>query len=388
MIDHAGGFGVYVHWPFCARICPYCDFNVRKAGDLDAERWARALKTDLAWQFEQASGAKPGSLYFGGGTPSLAPVSVIGAVVDEAERLWGFAGAPEITLEANPNDVTPERAREWRAAGVTRLSLGVQSFRDDALRFLGRDHDAAEARTAIEIAARVFETYTFDLIYALPGETLADWREAISAALAVAPPHLSLYQLTVEPGTAFDRQVRHGRWAPASEGVAADVFDLAQEMTARAGLPAYEVSNHAALENQSRHNLVYWRFGAYAGVGPGAHGRIHGGGERRATVAESDPTRWLERVETTGTGVALIEPLDAEAAEAEYLSFGLRLSEGVSMERWRRIAGRETPRAEIATLEGDGLLRCEGDRVRATADGRRVLNAVVSALALAERAQA
>ena len=388
MIDAAGGFGVYVHWPFCARICPYCDFNVRKAGALDAERWARALKADLKWQHAQAPDAKLGSLYFGGGTPSLAPLSVIEAVIDEVGRLWGFGGAPEITLEANPNDVTLERARAWRAAGVTRLSLGVQSFRDDALRFLGRDHDAEEARRAIEIAARVFETYTFDFIYALPDETLADWRAAIASALAFTPPHLSLYQLTVEPGTAFDRQVQSGRWTPAGEDLTADAFDLAQEMTARAGLPAYEVSNHAAHENQSRHNLVYWRLGAYAGVGPGAHGRLHIGGERRATVAESDPARWLDRVEKTGTGVADIEPLDVDATEAEFLSFGLRLSEGISLQRWRRLVERELPNDEIAALESDGMLRREGDRLAATTDGRRVLNSVVSALALADRAQA
>ncbi|MEO1310359.1 MAG: coproporphyrinogen-III oxidase family protein, partial [Pseudomonadota bacterium] len=328
---------------------------------------------------------RAGSVYFGGGTPSLAPPSLIARIIDEADRLWGFDDAPEITLEANPNDIDAVALATWRAAGVNRLSIGVQSFADDALAFLGRDHDGAAARRAVGLALADMPKSSFDLIYALPRQCPADWRAALADALALEPRHLSLYQLTIEAGTAFARQVDARRWRPPDDNASADLYDIAQEVCAEAGLPAYEVSNHAGDADQSKHNLVYWRFGQYAGVGPGAHGRFHSDGRRIAVEAERDPACWLARVATTGSGAASEEVLLREAAEAEFLTFGLRLSEGVLLSRWRAVAERAPPHTEIEALTSDGLLIREGDRLRATADGRQVLNSLTTALLLADR---
>ncbi|MEL6363461.1 MAG: radical SAM family heme chaperone HemW [Pseudomonadota bacterium] len=385
MIDDAGGFGVYVHWPYCARICPYCDFNVRKQTEIDEAAWAEAFARDLAWQRRRTGPVRAGSVYFGGGTPSLAPPSLIARIIDEADRLWGFDDAPEITLEANPNDIDAVALATWRAAGVNRLSIGVQSFADDALAFLGRDHDGAAARRAVGLALADMPKSSFDLIYALPRQCPADWRAALADALALEPRHLSLYQLTIEAGTAFARQVDARRWRPPDDDATADLYDVAQQVCGEAGLPAYEVSNHAGDADQSKHNLVYWRFGQYAGVGPGAHGRFHSDGRRIAVEAERDPARWLARVATTGSGAASEEVLLREAAEAEFLTFGLRLSEGVLLSRWRAVAERAPPHTEIEALTSDGLLIREGDRLRATADGRQVLNSLTTALLLADR---
>lgn len=368
------GFGVYVHWPFCARICPYCDFNVHRDRGVDAARWSDALTRELRHWAAKTPGRKLTSLYFGGGTPSLAPPAVIESVVSACARLWGFGADPEITIEANPADVG--RFASLRAAGANRLSLGVQSFDDAALSFLGRDHDAAAARRAIDAALAQFPRVSADFIYARPGQSLGQWTEELRAALATGLRHLSLYQLTIEDGTAFGRQVAKKRWAPADEDACADLFEAAQEMTAAAGLPAYEISNHAAPGEESRHNLLYWRQGDYVGVGPGAHGRLSIAGARRATETEKDPGRYLARVERSGSGAVLDDALTPDDVLTERFAMGLRTLEGVALDaaEWARVA------APFSALSGDGLLERRGDRLHATAYGRRILDAVLAEL--------
>jgi oxygen-independent coproporphyrinogen-3 oxidase len=370
----SGGFGVYVHWPFCARICPYCDFNVRRDRGVDADAWSSALTRDLGHWAEKTPGRRLTSLYFGGGTPSLAPPAVLESVVVACDRLWGFAVDPEITVEANPADVA--RFADLRAAGANRLSLGVQSFDDAALRFLGRDHDGAAARRAIDEALGHFPRASADFIYARPGQSVDQWADELRAALATGLRHLSLYQLTIEDGTAFGRQVAKGRWAPPDDDVGADLFEAAQQLTAAAGLPAYEISNHAAPGEESRHNLIYWRQGDYVGVGPGAHGRLSIAGERRATETERDPARYLARVEETGCGAIVDEALTEHAIFTERLAMGLRTLEGVALSEgeWAKVA------APFAQLSADGLLERRIDRLHSTAAGRRLLDYTLARL--------
>ena len=371
--------GVYVHWPYCERICPYCDFNVYKNKDVDEARWIEALTAELKLWAARMPGRTLPSLYFGGGTPSLAPLAVIEAVIDACASLWGFEPDAEITLEANPTSAEAQRFDAFANAGVNRLSLGVQSLRDEALTFLGRDHDAAEALAALERALALFPKSSFDLIYARPDQTLEDWRDELREALSLGAKHLSLYQLTIEQGTAFERAVARGAWVPPAEGLAADMFDLAQEMTAAAGLPAYEISNHAAPETQSRHNLLYWRQADYIGIGPGAHGRVTIDGQRRAMETVLQPAEYLSQVIETGLGSADETVLDDEARLVEHLSMGLRLVEGCALPPAfeEMLAPR---RVKIDALIGDGFIEKEPGRLRATAKGRRVLNAVLAEL--------
>ena len=369
--------GVYVHWPYCARICPYCDFNVYKNRSVDAERWSQALTRDLEHWAERRPGRKLTSLYFGGGTPSLAPPVVIEAVIAACDRLWGFEDDAEITIESNPTDAEQARYAGFAAAGVNRLSLGVQSLRDGALQFFGRDHDAAAARRAIETAQNTFPRMTFDLIYARPDQSLGAWREELTEALDLTGGHLSLYQLTIEPGTAFARQVAAGRWAPAEESLCADQFEAAQEMTAAAGLPAYEISNHAAPGHESRHNLLYWRYQDYVGVGPGAHGRLTVNGEKLATEAHARPEDYLSAVERSGDGAALVEALDAQAQMAERLTMGLRLAEGVTLYADDYFYTDDIRAEKLRRLVADGYLSDNCGRIAATSRGRPVLNALL-----------
>ncbi|MEE2690174.1 MAG: radical SAM family heme chaperone HemW [Pseudomonadota bacterium] len=368
--------GVYVHWPYCARICPYCDFNVYKNRAIDAERWNAALTRDLAGWAVRAPKRKLTSLYFGGGTPSLAPIDVIERVIEACDSLWGFEDGAEITIEANPTDAERSLFRAFAEAGVNRLSIGVQSFDDAALKFLGRDHDGASARRAVEAALSAVERTSFDLIYALPAQTRPAWRAALNEALRIGAPHLSLYQLTIESGTAFERAVARGVWSPPSEDIGADLYDIAQEETSRAGLPAYEISNHAGPGGESRHNLLYWTHQDYIGVGPGAHGRLTEAGRRVATETPLAPEAYLAAVENSGCGASLIETLTPEATLIERLSMGLRLTGGVAL------PGEDLDRlsAHIGKLEKDGLLALEGERLRATSGGRRILNAVLAQL--------
>lgn len=371
--------GAYVHWPFCARICPYCDFNVYKAKGVDARAWTDALLCDLRHWAVLTRDRPLESLYFGGGTPSLAPVETIAAVVEECARLWGFASDAEITLEANPTDAEPTRLAGFRAAGVNRLSLGVQSFDDAALRFLGRDHDGRAARVAVERGLKAFPRLTFDLIYALPGESAEDWRRALRNALAIGASHLSLYQLTIEEGAAFSKAVARGAFKVPDDDAAAGLFDVAQEETARAGLPAYEISNHARPGEQSRHNLLYWTGGDYVGVGPGAHGRLTVDGGRIAAETHLRPQDYLAAVAASGAGAVRRTRLTDEEVLVEKLAAGLRLVGGVEFGAADRAAlGARADR--LAPLEEDGLIRLKSGRLVAGEAGRRVLNRLLSDL--------
>jgi len=366
--------GVYVHWPYCARLCPYCDFNVYKNREINAARWLAALTRDLSYWAGRTPPRKLTSLYFGGGTPSLAPLAVLEGVIAACASLWGFDDNAEITIEANPTDAEQSLFRAFAAAGVNRLSLGVQSFDDAALKFLGRDHDGAAARRAVETALSVFDRATFDLIYALSGETAKSWRERLREALTLGAPHLSLYQLTIEQGTAFEKAVARELWTPPDEDAGADLYDVAQEETARAGLPAYEISNHAAQGGESRHNLLYWTQQDYIGVGPGAHGRLTESGARLATETPLSPDAYLETAESSGCGANLIEPLTEDAILTERLFMGLRLASGLALSA-SDIAAL-APR--IDALAEEGLLVRRGAHIAATPDGRRLLNAVLA----------
>ncbi|MEO1241609.1 MAG: radical SAM family heme chaperone HemW [Pseudomonadota bacterium] len=363
--------GVYVHWPYCARICPYCDFNVYKNKEVDEAAWMKALTRDLAYWAEHTKGRKLASLYFGGGTPSLAPISIIESVIETCGQLWGFDSDSEITLEANPTDAEQSRFHDIAATGVNRLSLGVQSLRDDALRFLGRDHNAASAISAITLAQEKFDRVSFDLIYARLDQSLDAWGAELKEALSFGVTHLSLYQLTIEPGTAFEKQVRAKRWVPADEDLCADQFNLAQELTHAAGLPAYEISNHAAPGAQSRHNLIYWRYQDYIGVGPGAHGRLTVNGERIATEMTARPENYLN---ATRAGARLIEPLSAEAQLIERMTMGLRLREGVTLYADDSFYQNEARAEKLQHAINDGLLDLQCGRLTATPNGRVVLN--------------
>ena len=367
--------GIYVHWPYCARICPYCDFNVYKNRDVDDAAWISALKRDLDHYAARTQGRKLTSLYFGGGTPSLAPLHVIESVIKTCTRLWGFEPGAEITLEANPTDAEQSRFDAFAKAGINPLSLGVQSLRDEALNFLGRDHDAASAKHAIEAAKTAFPRVTFDLIYGRPGQRLDDWRTELGEALAMRPQHLSLYQLTIEPGTAFATAVEKGRWSPPEDDLTADMYDAAQEMTAAAGLPAYEISNHAGPGEESRHNLVYWTYGDYVGVGPGAHGRLTEKGDRVATETPLAPKDYLAGAPHTQT------ILDKGEATMERFTMGLRLRKGIPLREadpfFTDVAAGAGAYERIDRLIGDKLLTWDGENLAATTDGRRILNRVL-----------
>ncbi len=375
-----GGFGVYVHWPFCAAKCPYCDFNSHVRRSVEQERWRQALVRELTSLRVRTGPARAGSLFFGGGTPSLMEPATVGAVIDAVSALWGFTDDPEISLEANPTSAEAQRFAGFRAAGVNRVSVGVQSLRDTDLKALGRLHSAAEAKAAIGLARETFPRLSFDLIYARPGQTAAAWETELREAIALAADHLSLYQLTIEPGTAFFDLHARGALRVPDEDVAADLYDVTQRVCAAAGLNAYEVSNHAAPGAQSRHNLVYWRYGDYVGAGPGAHGRLGGPDGRRATATIRAPEAWLAAVEARGDGLETDDLITQEAQGAECLLMGLRLSEGVSLNRYAALAGKPLDPARIAALEADGLVSLAQGRLLATSAGRRVLNGVLAAL--------
>lgn len=371
--------GVYVHWPYCERICPYCDFNVYKSTIIDEARWVEALTTELKLWAMRTPGRSLRSLYFGGGTPSLAPPAVINAVVEACATLWGFEPGAEITLEANPTSAEAEQFETFESLGVNRLSLGVQSLSDDALTFLGRDHTTAEALSALGYALALFPKSSFDLIYARPNQSLEGWRRELGRALNLGAQHLSLYQLTIEQGTAFEKAVARGAWAPPAEGLAADMFDLAQEMTADMGLPAYEISNHAAADAQSQHNFLYWRQADYIGIGPGAHGRVTIDDKRHATETVRQPEEYLLQVMETGLGLAEETVLNDEARLMEHVSMGLRLVEGCALPPpFEEMLARR--QSKLDTLTSEGFIQLRSGGLRATPKGRRVLNAVLSEL--------
>jgi len=378
------GFAVYVHWPFCLAKCPYCDFNSHVREGVEHARWRRALLAELAHEAARTPGRPVRSVFFGGGTPSLMQPETVAAVLEAIDRHWGFEPDAEVTLEANPTSVEAGRFAAYRQAGVGRLSLGVQALDDAALKALGRAHDRRQALAALELALATFPRASFDLIYARPGQDEAAWRGELAQALAFGTRHLSLYQLTVEEGTAFHNAWKRGRLALPDEDTQAALWEATQELTAAAGLAAYEVSNHAAPGEASRHNLVYWRYGEYAGVGPGAHGRPGRGEARRATAALKRPEAWLEAVEAAGHGREQDEAVPAEERFREMAMLGLRLAEGLDLAGVEAETGRSfagwVEAARWRPLVEDGFLALAGGRLAATAAGRPVLNALLRQL--------
>ena len=381
--DADPGFALYVHWPFCLAKCPYCDFNSHvRSTAIDEDRYVSAFCAEIKHRAESAPGRVVRSIFFGGGTPSLMRPQTVQAVIDAIAAAWSIAPGAEITLEANPTSVEAGRFRGYRAAGVNRLSIGVQALNDADLKFLGRRHTAEEALAALKVASSIFSRHSFDLIYARPGQSVDAWRSELLQALDLAGEHLSLYQLTIEPDTMFERLWKAGKLAVPDADLGRELFDATQEITQAHGLPAYEVSNHARPGGESQHNLVYWRYGEYAGIGPGAHGRLITPAGRRAQSAEKHPEMWLTQVESEGHGLIENELLTAEEQGDEFLLMGLRLAEGVDPERFRRLSGRALDQQQIDTLTADGfLVTDETGRVRVTPAGFPLLDSVVADLA-------
>lgn len=377
------GFGVYVHWPFCLSKCPYCDFNshVRRGG-IEEDRYLAAIRTELKQRAALTQGRTVRSIFFGGGTPSLMAPETVAGVIETIGKLWKLDPKAEITLEANPTSVEAGRFQGYREAGVNRVSLGVQALNDADLKLLGRLHNVEEALRALDIAAATFERTSFDLIYARPGQTPRAWANELKEALARAPEHLSLYQLTIEPDTMFEQLSRAGKLKIPKADVARDLWDVTQELTEKAGLPAYEISNHARPGCESRHNLIYWRYGEYVGVGPGAHGRIVSKGGRRAHATEPHPEMWLTVVESEGTGLIEDEALSLEEQGDEFLLMGLRLTEGIDPARFQALTGKRFEASRVADLIANGMVEyTRQGRIRVTSEGFPVLDAVVADLA-------
>jgi len=368
---------LYIHWPFCLKKCPYCDFNSHVRDGVDVDLWRGALLADLRHEAEIAGGERLESVFFGGGTPSLMPPELVATLLGESERLWGFAPEIEITLEANPSSVEAARFAALAAAGVNRVSLGLQALDDEALHFLGRLHNVAESLAALDVAQAHFARVSFDLIYARPGHRPEAWQAELARALGFGTGHLSLYQLTIEPGTRFATMVREGRFTPLDDDEAADLFTLTRQMTAAAGLPAYEISNHARPGEESRHNLAYWRYRDYAGIGPGAHGRRNG----HATIRHRKPENWLAAVERDGHGIAEQRALGTREQASEALLMGLRLTQGLDLaELSSRLSLPVADLCDTARLEflaRQGLCWRQGDRIGVTEAGMGVLDAVL-----------
>ncbi|MGD9502436.1 MAG: radical SAM family heme chaperone HemW [Methyloceanibacter sp.] len=375
-------FGVYVHWPFCRAKCPYCDFNSHvRHGGIDETRFLAAYLAELSHFAALAPGRNVASVFFGGGTPSLMQASTVGAILEAIAKHWRLESRAEITLEANPTSVEATRFAGYRACGVNRLSLGIQALDDASLKALGRQHTADEALAALDLAKRHFGRVSFDLIYAREGQTAKGWREELACALRHAADHLSLYQLTIEPGTPFAARHEAGTLRTPNGAEARAQYLITQELTEAAGLPAYEVSNHARPGSESRHNLLYWRGHDYAGIGPGAHSRISVGGEKHALATGKSPEDWCGRVEASGHGIASDETLSAEETAEEYLLMGLRLNEGIDLARFAALRGRALDEARVATLAEDGLVHRDGARLAATLKGRLVLDRLIVELA-------
>lgn len=373
---------LYIHWPFCVSKCPYCDFNSHVRDSVDIARWRAALLADLAHEADLTRGRTMGSIFFGGGTPSLMPPALVADLIDAAAGHWAMADDVEITLEANPNSIEVARFADLSRAGVNRVSLGVQAFDDAALRFLGRAHDAGEALAGLAVAQAHFDRVSFDLIYARPGQDAAAWEAELARALDFGTGHLSLYQLTIEPGTRFESMVRRGEFTPLDPDAAASLYELTQEMTGAAGIPAYEISNHARPGQESRHNLTYWRYGDYVGIGPGAHGRRDG----YATTRHKKPENWIDAVEVSGHGMHDHIALPPADRAREAVLMGLRLAEGISPSDIAARCGVETNALldlrACDLLAGHGLLALGDDRVRVTPSGMLLLDAILAQIVL------
>lgn len=381
------GFGIYVHWPFCAAKCPYCDFNSHvRHTPVDQARFARALKSELAHFAALTPGRTVTSIFFGGGTPSLMEAETVGTVLDAIGAHWSVASDVEVSLEANPGSAEATRFRGYRAAGVNRLSLGVQALNERDLRRLGRIHDVAEALDAIALARATFDRLSFDLIYARPDQTVAEWSAELKTAVDLAADHISVYQLTIEEETRFADLYKAGKLIVPDAELGAALYEATHAVLDAAGLPAYEISNHAAPGAECRHNLVYWRYGEYVGVGAGAHGRLALPDGRHATATEKNPEKWLRTVEAHGHGMITDDLLTFEEQGDEYLLMGLRLKEGIDLDRWEEISTRVLDPKRLADLESHGMVEQITDangqrRVRATLSGFEVLDAVVADLA-------
>lgn len=376
------GFGIYVHWPFCAAKCPYCDFNSHVRQSYDEAGWADGIIRELEWVAGAQGVNRPivETVFFGGGTPSLMQGASVGRILETVARLWRTANDVEITLESNPASADSANFREYRSAGVNRLSLGVQALNDADLKTLGRLHNTAEAEAALRLAIDAFDRVSLDLIYARPQQRIEDWRKELGHALSFGTEHLSLYQLTIEPATPFATLHKTGTLVIPDEEAAARFYETTQDLMAAAGLPAYEISNHARTGAEARHNLIYWRYGDYAGVGPGAHGRIRIDGKRMATAAVKLPERWREAVSTNGHGYGkLIEVADEDAAR-EHLLMNLRLTEGIDLQTYRARWNVVPDESRVAALEELGLVVYDGARLSATLRGRLVLNRVIAEL--------
>jgi putative oxygen-independent coproporphyrinogen III oxidase len=368
---------LYIHWPFCLKKCPYCDFNSHVRDGVDVAAWQAALLADMRFEAELAAGEKLESIFFGGGTPSLMPPSLVASLLDEADRLWGFAPDIEITLEANPSSVEAAKFADLASAGVNRVSLGLQALDDAALKFLGRLHGVDEGLAALTVAQEHFRRVSFDLIYARPGQTVADWETELARALTFGTDHLSLYQLTIEPNTRFATDVRRGVFEPLEDDPAADLFALTRELTDAAGIPAYEISNHARPSEQSRHNLTYWRYQDYCGIGPGAHGRRNGS----ATIRHKKPENFLVSFEKTDNGISECRDLGQREQAAEALLMGLRLGEGVDLgamsARFGIPVGRMIDAERLRLLVDLSLAWRSGDKIGVTPAGMPLLDALL-----------
>lgn len=369
---------VYVHWPFCAKKCPYCDFNSHVRDRVDQQSWRDGMLREIESFAEQFPGLKATSIFFGGGTPSLMPPETTAAIIETIKDLWSPASDIEITLEANPSSVEASRFAEYAASGVNRVSVGIQSLKDSSLKFLGRLHSSKEALLALEVARDNFKRVSFDLIYALPHQSLEEWKEELQQALSFSPSHLSLYQLTIEEGTAFYHQFHRGKFTLPDEDEAAALFDLTQEVTEAAGLPAYEISNHARPGEESQHNLTYWRGGFYAGIGPGAHGRLpFSGGGLVAHQQVKRPEDWLKTVNTQGVAIDQLEQVDLEAVGVERAMMGLRLMEGVDLSK---LPPNTVDEGQLTSLIDSGHLSRTGSQVKLTDTGRPLLNFILGKL--------
>ncbi|MEZ5684385.1 MAG: radical SAM family heme chaperone HemW [Paracoccaceae bacterium] len=373
-----GGFGLYLHWPFCAAKCPYCDFNSHVAAEIDQSRWNRAYFSEIERLGAETGDRILNSVFFGGGTPSLMDPDLVQTILDKVRATWTLANDVEITLEANPTSIESGRFRAYSEAGVNRISMGMQALNDADLKRLGRMHSAAEGRAAFDIARKHFQRVSFDLIYARQDQSLQAWQAELREALEMAVDHFSLYQLTIEEGTAFGLRHAAGKLhGLPDEALSSDMYLMTQDICAGYGLPAYEVSNHAAPGSESRHNLIYWRYGDYAGIGPGAHGRLTLGGIRHATDTPKSPEAWLRAVETNGNGEIPRTPLPLTEQATEYLLFSLRLAEGMDLPRYEALSGRPVDPKKLEHLEEIGMITLKQGRILPTDAGRAVLNALI-----------
>lgn len=377
-------FGIYIHWPFCKSKCPYCDFNSHVAERISHDEWLASYLREMDSWAEWTKGQVVDSVFFGGGTPSLMAAETVAGVLSAIQKKWQVSNNWEVTLEANPTSFETEKFRDFYGAGVNRVSIGVQSLYEEDLKFLGRQHSPVQARHAISEAQKIFPRVSFDLIYARPQQDVASWRSELSEALAMASGHLSLYQLTIERGTPFFTRHERGEFSVPEQDLAADLYDVTQDLTAAAGLPAYEISNHAAAGQESQHNLIYWRYGDYAGIGPGAHGRLSRGADKFATRAHRAPDIWMQRVKEQGHGLHPFEEVDRQARLQEALMMGLRLAEGVPYARLEAaydgdISGVILP-SKVKHLVAENILENDPERIKTTPQGFKCLNAVLGYL--------